>query len=196
MFTIFLWRLHREEDARMSLLECARTDSLTGLPNRRHLEEHFESVMAQAQRDRSRMALLFIDLDGFKQVNDELGHEAGDSVLKAVADRFLGFARENEFIARLGGDEFCLVIPKFTEYGELKKAAERLIRKCAGDTTVGRRNVEIGRSIGIAAYPDNGETFRELMNAADTALYHVKNHARGSCELASQLSKKPPVQVA
>ena len=196
LFTIFLWRLHKEEDARMRLLECARTDSLTGLPNRRHLEEHIECVMAQAQRDHSRMALLFIDLDGFKQVNDEFGHEAGDSVLKAVADRFLRFARENEFIARLGGDEFCLVIPKFTEYGELEKAAERFIRKCSGDTAVGGRNVEIGMSIGIAAYPDNGETFRALMNAADTALYYVKNHAKGSCQLAAQLNRKAPVQVA
>jgi diguanylate cyclase (GGDEF)-like protein len=196
MFTVFLWRLHKEEDARMSLLECARTDSLTCLPNRRHLEEHFERVMAQAHRDRSRMAMFFIDLDGFKQVNDELGHEAGDAVLRTIADRFLSFARENEFVARLGGDEFCLLVPKFTKNAELKSAAKRLIKKCSGDISVAGTNVGVGLSVGIAIYPDDGETFRELMNAADTALYHVKNYAKGSWLLADQLHEKPPVRIA
>jgi diguanylate cyclase (GGDEF)-like protein len=196
MFTVFLWRLHREEDARMSLLESAHTDSLTGLSNRRHLEEQFEGMMMQAQRDGSRMALFFIDLDGFKQVNDEMGHQAGDVVLKTIANRFLRFARENEFIARLGGDEFCLLIPRFSDYCELTQAADRLIAECSGDMAVAGRNVEIGASIGIAVYPDNGETFRQLMSAADSALYQVKNQAKGSCQLAVPSNSKVPVRVA
>lgn len=162
----------------------AMHDELTKLPNRRHLEEYVDRMIAHAERYKEKMALLYIDLDGFKAVNDKLSHEAGDVVLKTITDKFKAFIRSDEFIARIGGDEFCLVVNKVSNRDELKYTAQRLIKKCSGTIPVAGKNVEIGMSIGISSYPENGKKYRDLLSMADKAMYDVKKENKGSFLLA------------
>ncbi|MCK4710639.1 MAG: diguanylate cyclase, partial [Gammaproteobacteria bacterium] len=162
------------------LEKLAHNDPLTGLPNRRYLNKHIEKLVLQSERDNSKMAILYIDLDGFKKVNDEISHQAGDIVLKNLAAKFQNLIRKNEFIARLGGDEFCMVISSFTDKCQLENTARRLIDECTETMSIEGMDIEIGMSIGIAIYPDNGKTYQELISKADTAMYFVKDNAKGS----------------
>lgn len=184
IFSAFLWRLQKEADIRYDLMDSARTDLLTGLPNRRHLEEHIERTMAQSKRDKSKMAIYYIDLDGFKAINDKVSHEAGDMVLNNIGQKFQSLVRKNEFFARLGGDEFCLVVSGYKNEQELTGTAERLIGECSNTVKIGKIEADIGLSIGIAVYPDHGQSFRELISKADAAMYQVKKRAKGTYALA------------
>jgi len=157
----------------------AHHDLLTGLPNRALLKDRLGQALAQARRDNSEVAVLFLDLDRFKVVNDSLGHSVGDELLQRVAHRLRGCLREGDTLARLGGDEFTLLLPAIPD----RRAAERVAEKCIGALEapflVHDHRLFLGVSIGIAVYPEHGETQEVLIKHADVAMYHVKDEHKG-----------------
>jgi diguanylate cyclase (GGDEF)-like protein/PAS domain S-box-containing protein len=158
----------------------ADTDSLTGLPNRRQLKKDFEFESKKAERFDRKMALYYIDLDGFKNVNDDFGHEVGDALLQEISRKLSTSLRENKYAYRVGGDEFCLLIPEFNEINQLQSLAKRVIQEIADFNNFGGMEINIGSSIGIAIYPDNGKNLQNLTSAADQAMYLVKTSTKNN----------------
>jgi len=161
----------REEDRLRHLINY---DSLTRLPNRILLQDRTEQALAQAARSGSQAALLFLDLDGFKSVNDRLGHLAGDRVLEAVAERLSGCVRESDTVARLGGDEFVILLPIIKAAADAEKLASKLLAALSAPIIIGDRKAKVGVSIGIALYPRDGEEGETLLAASDDAMYRAK----------------------
>ena len=158
--------------------QLATRDALTGLPNRALLAERAGEAILAAARSRSRLAVLYVDLDRFKLVNESLGHHAGDALLRAVAERMHNLQGEGT-LARLSGDDFVFLQP--VKDGEQAAAlASRLLSVLARPFTVEGRALNVGASIGIALYPDDGRDFGELLRNADAAMYHAKEAGRGT----------------
>jgi len=155
----------------------AEHDALTGLPNRSLLLDRLERALAAAQREARLVALLFIDLDGFKPVNDEYGHEVGDALLKAVAVRLGETLRHADTAARIGGDEFVALLPAITAAADALHIAGKLRAALSAPFDIGGRRIGISASFGVALYPQDGDTPAELMRKADAAMY-VDKHAR------------------
>lgn len=156
------------------LKNLANHDALTGLPSRRLVMDRLESAIELAERNEQLMGVLFADLDRFKDVNDNLGHEAGDIILQNVADLLSASLRKADTVARLGGDEFLIVLPQISDRDGASVVAQGLI-----DAIIGSDKVEnIGLSVGIALYPEHGLTAKELIRAADNAMYSVKRNGR------------------
>lgn len=156
-------------------------DALTGLPNRLLLHERLGHAIARAKRERSRLALIFLDLDGFKLINDRHGHEAGDLVLKEVAHRFETLLRRgNDTVARYGGDEFVILIESFQDSEKNLELAERVVAELSLPMSVNGLPVKIGASVGMAIFPDDGGDPDELIKAADAAMYSVKEGVKKS----------------
>lgn len=158
----------------------ATRDVLTGLPNRRRLLSAIDVLNARpAAGSRQRVALLFLDVDGFKSVNDALGHSAGDALLRRIAESLGEVTRQNDVLARVGGDEFVLLATDCGDDGWLRELAERLISRVrlVGEHEYGGR-FPIGVSIGIATYPDRVRTVEELLDVADAAMYAAKRSGR------------------
>ncbi len=171
------------ERSRQELFELASHDSLTGLLNRRRFEEEFKRQLAEQQRLGRGGALIWLDLDHFKDVNDTLGHHAGDELLTFVATVLRKQMRRYSVIARLGGDEFAVLIPAADE-AEALGAATRLVEVLAAqDPVLAEHPTRVSASLGIALYPDHGSTVRELLAAADIAMYHAKESGRGRVSL-------------
>lgn len=156
----------------------ASHDTLTGLANRRLQEERYVKAMARANRNGQKLALLFIDLDFFKNVNDSLGHPAGDRVLQMVADRLRNCLRTGESVCRQGGDEFLLVA-EICETSDAGAIAQRIISSIRLPFAIEGKDVQIGASIGISLYPDDGLDFQQLLVRADQALYLAKREEKG-----------------
>lgn len=156
----------------------AHFDQLTGLPNRTLFFDRLERTLAAASRDRQRCALLYLDLDGFKAVNDNGGHADGDRLLKSVAERLLQCSRAADTVARLGGDEFAVILRDIAGPGSAAMIAERIIETLAEPVQLSRRKVRIGCSIGIALYPDHARDPETLLTRADAAMYAVKRSGR------------------
>ena len=157
------------------LTRLALYDSLTGLPNRTNFFEKLEFSLAYARRSNLSVALLFVDLDGFKAVNDSMGHAAGDHLLREVARRLQGMVRESDIAARMGGDEFVLLLNNLKRPAEAEAIARKLVT--ALSQPVEYENVmltQVGASVGIAFFPDNGQTGDSLINEADSAMYRAK----------------------
>jgi diguanylate cyclase (GGDEF)-like protein len=163
----------------------ANLDSLTGLPNRRNFLAALDAALAQAQRDGSWFAVVIMDLDGFKAVNDSYGHVAGDTLLQAVGERLTKAAHPNTLIARLGGDEFGAIITASPTAEKLRGFGNRVCTAFDTSFPVGDGVATITCSLGAAIYPAGGHTAAELFEHADYALYHVKQTAKGSLELFS-----------
>ena len=158
----------------------ALRDPLTGLPNRRMLRELLARELAQAGREGSRLALLLVDLDDFKQVNDTLGHSAGDELLLEVARRLRMGVREGDHVARLGGDEFAVLAVGAQEADAFGSLARRLVAAFATPFAVAGAEARTGASIGVAIWPDDGENAEALLGRADLALYAAKEAGRGT----------------
>jgi len=156
------------------LLHAALHDSLTNLPNRRLLRDRLDTALARAARNKTTLAVMFIDLDRFKNVNDTLGHDAGDEVLVAVAGGIHAALRSNDTVARLGGDEFVIVCEDIDEEKEVTGLAERLIANIQRPMTVRDRTVSVTASIGIALAHSRTESGDELIRAADIAMFRAK----------------------
>lgn len=160
--------------------ELAGRDSLTGLPNRAIFKEQLAERLAQAERAGGSLAVLYVDLDRFKAVNDSLGHAIGDILLQKVADRFRSVLREGEIVARLGGDEFAIIQSGASQPAAANSLAERLIDMISRTYLANGHQLHIGTSIGIAVYPDGGREAGALLKSADLALYRAKADGRGS----------------
>lgn len=160
---------------RTSLLEHEVThDALTGLANRTLLWDHLELALAVAQRNKSLVATLLLDLNKFKQINDTLGHEAGDEVLKVVARRLQSSVRESDTVARLGGDEFVLVLANQPSLRFTLRMVQRIRNDMAKPVIFDSKEISVAGSIGVSVYPHDGATAFDLVRAADTAMYHAK----------------------
>lgn len=168
-------------------------DALTGLPNRTLFRDRLEQTLALARRHKYRTpAVMFLDLDRFKQINDTLGHDAGDELLKEVATRLRRCIRETDTVARMGGDEFTVLLPEVASTEDVRGVAEKILEAMRQPTLLAGKEVTITTSIGIALFPRDGRDPDTLMKHADTAMYHVKGSGRaGVAFFAPELLGKP-----
>ena len=162
------------------ILHLAHHDALTDLPNRSLLQERLNRALAVAAQEGTRAAILYLDLDRFKPVNDVLGHAGGDTLLAQVASRLSAEIRSADTLARVGGDEFIIVQVNAASPERVSSLAERIITRLSTPFEIAGRQVEIGVSVGIALYPDDGANSESLLRAADTAMYRVKQEGRCS----------------
>ena len=158
----------------------AHHDPLTGLPNRTLLDQHLVQGLERARRQHHMMAILFLDLDRFKNVNDLLGHPAGDELLKQVSNSLRGLIRAEDLVARLGGDEFALILEAPADSQSVARVAQKCIDACLQPFVVGESDVHTSASIGISIFPDDGERVDVLLKHADTAMYHAKDQGRNN----------------
>ncbi|TXI43456.1 MAG: diguanylate cyclase [Methylophilus sp.] len=161
-------------------------DLLTGLPNRRSVDVHLANTYQLARHTSKQFAILFMDLDGFKQVNDKYGHGVGDALLIEVADMFKKVLRQSDFLARQGGDEFVLVVGSYLYRQELTQLAERLIKLFSQPVMTRGIPLEIGVSIGIAEYPHHGKHVKQLLHVADKAMYDSKKSGKNRYSFGSE----------
>lgn len=164
----------------------AVTDSLTGLLNRRGFHQALDSALARVERNGKRIAILYIDLDGFKRINDSLGHDAGDEILCRVAELLETCMRPYDIIARMGGDEFTALLDSLDHPEDAARVAEKLIELISVRHTVQGTEVTLGASIGIAHFPDSGQSVEELLRSADMAMYEAKRAGRRQYRFFSQ----------
>ncbi len=168
------------KQAETNLLFFASHDPLTGLFNRGMFNDRLQQALAQAARFERSLALLFIDLDGFKLVNDTLGHNAGDALLAELAARLRVTLREGDVIGRMGGDEFVVLIEEFTEAGQVAEVAKKMLETVSRPFVLQSREFEVTASLGISIYPDDGKDAQTLLKNADMAMYLVKQQGKNS----------------
>ncbi len=158
--------------------ELAYTDKLTGLASRAYFYKHTEDIIRAARRRHERFALLYLDLDGFKDINDSLGHDMGDELLRTVSQRLQSSLRDTDFIARLSGDEFCILVDNVRDQYDAAEVAERCLDETNRPVWLGKQQVRARCSIGIAYYPEDGTDLQSLLKAADSAMYAAKEEGR------------------
>ncbi len=179
-------RLDQQNQALKSL---ALHDELTGLPNRRLLMDRLALAIAHARRSQRTMAVMFIDLDGFKQINDTFGHDGGDDLLCQVAHRLVATVRQEDTVARLGGDEFMIALPELSHADDAAELGATVIQAISKPYRIQDQDVRVTASIGLSVYPIHGENLETLMKSADLALYEAKHSGKndyrmsGSAEL-------------
>ncbi|MBI5890855.1 MAG: diguanylate cyclase [Nitrosomonadales bacterium] len=161
----------------------AHHDMLTGLPNRSLFADRLQQMLAQAKRSISHGALVYLDLDKFKPVNDTLGHDVGDLVLKEIAQRLQTAVRESDTVARIGGDEFVVLLPTIESKQDAGTVAEKIRHALDQPFEIGEHTIHIGCSIGIAVYPEHGDDEISLMKNADTAMYQAKQNGRNNVQM-------------
>ena len=162
-------------NAEKSLKQHAFFDPLTGLANRLLLVDRFQLAMQHAKRSRKQFAVLMIDLNKFKAINDTYGHAAGDTVLVAVANRLVSAVRASDTVARLGGDEFALIIESVSDRDQIATLGQKLIDMLTDEVKLDSGDVvSLGGSIGIAWYPKDGENLKDILDVADQAMYFCK----------------------
>lgn len=170
----------KANEARIDYL--AHHDPLTGLINRYNLENRLDQALLSAHRDKLCVAVMFIDMDRFKNINDSLGHDIGDQLLIEVGRRLHDSVRESDIVARLGGDEFIVVLTRIADEMDAAPIAEKIQRSLSEPYSFDGKEMHTSPSIGIAVYPRDGEDGPTLMKNADTAMYHVKDHGRNNVE--------------
>jgi two-component system cell cycle response regulator len=196
-----LMRVHNMLEVRL-LHEAARNhgkmleslalkDPLTGLANRRLLAERMSMALDHARRNQSAMAVVYVDLDGFKQVNNTLGHAAGDDLLKMVAGRLLAAVREEDTVARLGGDEFIMGLWHLTSAGDAARVASKVIEVVSQPYDIEGHAVSVTASAGIGIYPLHGEDADTLMRSADAALYESKRAGKNAYRVSGRTDVLP-----
>ena len=173
-----------QHDARR-LEFLAHHDTLTGLPNRAMFHERAREAVAHARRHDKTAAMLFIDLDNFKQVNDGLGHDVGDRLLNVIASRLRACVRGDDFIARIGGDEFCVLLQDIADPREAAAVAQKLIHELSKPYSIEQHQVHTGASIGIACVPQDGQDVATLLRLADAAMYRAKDSGRNAYQFFS-----------
>lgn len=180
--------LSAQKSAERRIRELADFDVLTGLPNRRLLQARFSQLLATAEREESEIALLFLDLDHFKRVNDSLGHSVGDDLLCEVASRLVGAVRRVDTLARLGGDEFIIALPGITAAAAIE-VARRLLEVCVLPFDVAGHELTITPSLGISIFPQDGKDLETLLKNADAAMYRAKEGGRNAFQFyASEMN--------
>jgi diguanylate cyclase (GGDEF)-like protein/PAS domain S-box-containing protein len=177
-FSVYVRNITAQRHAEALLRRQAQHDPLTDLPNRILFNERLELAISRANRTESQLAVLFIDLDGFKQVNDSLGHEVGDQVLQDVSRSLLDTLRHNDTLARIGGDEFVLLVEDLKDLEQATSLANKVVDTISSLHTPALHDVRIGASIGIALYPTHGRDTRTLLVRADEAMYEAKRQGK------------------
>jgi diguanylate cyclase (GGDEF)-like protein len=181
-FNVLVQKLQESE---MQLDELAHNDSLTGLPNRRSFMTRMPQMVALSARQSGKLAVLFVDLDGFKAVNDSHGHKMGDKLLQQVAKRLLGDVRQSDLVGRIGGDEFMLLMTDCQNQESVAANAQKIIDKLSQPYAENGVEMRIGASIGIAMYPDHASDVESLIALADAAMYEAKRGGRNGFRFAS-----------
>lgn len=187
--------------AEQQISQLIKRDPLTGLGNRLIFEEHAELAMARARRNKKRLAIAFLDLDRFKNVNDTLGHHVGDLLLTLVGKRIQGVIRRSDFVARIGGDEFTILLDNVQDIKNLDAISNKILAEVSRPAVLDCKHLEVSASMGIALFPDQGESVSELMRKADMALYECKkqensafHHLTFSDGLQARLHKETRVE--
>jgi diguanylate cyclase (GGDEF)-like protein len=186
------------ESRRMAehIQKLAHYDQLTGLANRALLQDRLRQAVLRARRYRHKVALLVVDIDHFKEINDSLGHSAGDSLLVAAGQRLLSSIRETDTVARMGGDEFVVVMPDFKSMEDVKMCGAQIVRAASEPIDLGDRKVRITVSVGVCTFPDHAEDEKQLFKNADAAMYVVKNRGRnGVCVFNEDNMAGPEMQM-
>ena len=178
--------VERVKRSESSLSHLAQHDVLTGLPNRLLVRDRLEQAVVQARRYRKQVALLYIDLDNFKLINDSLGHAAGDELLQAVAERLQDSVREVDTVSRQGGDEFLLVLSDVADQQAITQVAQNVLANLAPPFVLQGMPVVSSCSIGIATFPENGDSFAQLLQQADMAMYQAKMAGRNTFRFFDQ----------
>lgn len=186
MFTAILRDISERKENEDRIRRLAHHDSLTGLPNRNLLTDRMNHALARVKRHGGRMAVLYVDLDRFKPINDTLGHEAGDAVLREVADRLTACVRGSDTVARVGGDEFVVVVEEIGRSSEAALVARKIIDVLSRPIDYQGHKCTIGASVGGALFPDDGETMDDVCKAADVAMYQVKRAGRNGFRFYAQ----------
>jgi diguanylate cyclase (GGDEF)-like protein len=183
--------LYKQLDNYSRALESmALHDALTGLPNRRLLMDRLSLAIAHARRNKSTMAVMYLDLDGFKQINDTLGHDAGDALLCAVATRLVSAVRQEDTVARLGGDEFVIALWELNHPDSVSSLVSKIIQTVSQPYSIDGRTLCMTVSVGIGIYPTHGEDVETLMKGADKALYEAKRTGKNDYRIATRID--PP----
>jgi diguanylate cyclase (GGDEF)-like protein len=180
---------HKENEERLKFL--ATHDSLTGLPNRAEFERSCQDALARARRRGLRAAVLYIDLDNFKPVNDTYGHAIGDELLKTIAARMKQAVRETDTVARIGGDEFSVLLADLDGLETGHIVARKLLHLLSQPVMTRRGAHHVGASIGVSTYPDDGHDPRALLRLADAAMYRVKQGGRNGVSFYSEPAELP-----
>jgi len=181
----------RDGEARINRL--AFSDALTNLPNRAASFARLDETLAAAERHKRQAAVLFLDIDGFKAVNDTVGHGAGDAVLTEIADRLRATLRREEYVGRLGGDEFAIILPEIGSREEVEQVARRIANVLNFPFAAAGRNFELSASIGVAIYPQDGSRRDELLARADAAMYSAKQRGRAGLAFHEAVPVPSPV---
>ncbi len=174
-----LWHAKTKQNERLKnshiqLLKLSHEDSLTGLPNRRLLEDRLKQLIAAEDRSRNTFTVLYIDLDGFKHINDTLGHDAGDQLLCLIAGRLTNVLRLEDTVARLSGDEFAILLPRIEVRADAELVADKIIRELSRPIAIQKQVLSVTASIGIVIFSDKLSTPQALIKAADEAMYSAK----------------------
>jgi len=173
------------EHSNHTLESLAMHDALTGLPNRRLLMDRLSLAITHAHRSKHMMAVMYLDLDGFKQINDTLGHDAGDTLLRMVADRLVAAVRQEDTVARLGGDEFVIVLWELSHAESAAKVVSKMVEAVSQPYSIEGRDVNMTISVGVGIYPLHGEDVETLMKSADLALYEAKRTGKNDYRIAA-----------
>ncbi|MDE2593625.1 MAG: EAL domain-containing protein [Burkholderiales bacterium] len=181
----------QRRQAEDKLQHVAMHDALTALPNRNKLQEQLTASVTQAEQSGLNMAMMFLDLDRFKKINDTLGHHIGDSVLIEVARRLRSAMRTSDIVARLGGDEFVVLLPRIAEQADGERVARKVLDLFSDPLRVGPHELRVTPSIGLALYPQHGQDPATLMRHADLAMYQAKNAGRNRIEVYSNQMESP-----
>lgn len=168
------------------LAHLAHHDELTGLPNRLYFKAQVEQSLQSARRNQHRMALLFLDLDGFKQINDSFGHDVGDQLLKEIATRLKNAIREEDTVARMGGDEFIIILKRITNHDDASLVASHIVNEVTRPMHLPQHTLSPSTSIGISIYPDDAESVMGLQKAADHAMYTAKDQGKNTYKFFAQ----------
>jgi diguanylate cyclase (GGDEF)-like protein len=181
-YLVLIKRLHmlnERLDQQLSKASYAAThDALTDLANRAYFFQRIDEEIGAGERYKEKFAILFIDLDGFKAINDTYGHQYGDMTLKTVAKRLKKFVRKSDIVCRLGGDEFGVLLHGVHNSEDLRRFSQKLIKSLSAPIAINRYTVKVTASVGISLYPNHGSTPDELINKADQAMYRTKNKGK------------------
>ncbi|MDO9236754.1 MAG: EAL domain-containing protein [Aquabacterium sp.] len=182
-------------DAEHQLQHMALHDALTALPNRNMLQEQLKACMARAAQSGHTMAMMFLDLDRFKKINDSLGHHVGDSVLVEIARRLRTGMRTSDIVARLGGDEFVVLLPEITDAADGERVAQKVLDLFTPPLHIGQHELRVTPSIGLALYPAHGTDTATLMRHADLAMYQAKSEGRNRIQTYSDTMQSPTAET-
>ena len=201
LYIVITTKEREEHHDYMALEEIAFRDALTSLLNRRAVDNFIDKIIARCERDDSKFAILYLDMDNFKAINDTLGHDVGDTVLIGVAKRLRNLVRGNDVVGRVGGDEFVIILDEINESSLAFITAERVIQSFKKPLNIGSHRVSVSFSIGISIYPDNGVYRLSLFKAADIAMYQAKENGKNGYkfytnELDDKVKKSRTMNIA